>query len=279
MKPYPQDRGASPYGQLYIYYINGRIQTDTVSHLPAFIGDWEEEGDTFLFFSEPADPLVENLIRHQKGTVLQDRFQMSYEQWQGEHVSAYTVGRLYVKPPWDASAAPDEKICLLMDPGVVFGNGRHPTTRDCLIAIQQAFAAETVSSVIDLGTGTGLLAMAAAGLGAGRVVAVDLNRLATQTARRNTCLNNMTDRILVVQGDAKNFMDVTCDLMVSNIHYAVMRPMIEMPGFRTHKQFVLSGLLRSQAMEIEVKLKQRAARIIHRWDQDGTWFTYWGRNP
>lgn len=269
----------SPYRQLYIYYINGRIQTDSALRLPAFIGNWEEEGDTFLFFSEPADHLVEKMVSHQNGLVLLDRFQMSYEQWQGEHVSAYTVGRLHVTPPWESSPAPDGKICLLMDPGVVFGNGRHPTTRDCLKAMQQAFAAEAVSSVIDLGTGTGLLAMAAAALGADRVVAVDLNRLAARTARRNACLNHMTDRVLVVQGDAKNFMDVACDLMVSNIHYAVMRPMIELPGFQAYKQFVLSGLLRSQAREIEVMLKQRAARIIHRWDQDGTWFTYWGRNP
>ena len=265
-----------PYSQLFIYYIQGRVQADAALDIPAFIGNWEEEGDSFLFFSEPEDSLVENVMRRQAGLILVDRYTMSYEQWQGERVSAYAAGSVYIKPPWDRAPAPDEMICLLLDPGVVFGNGRHPTTRDCLEAMQLAFAAAEIASVIDLGTGTGLLAIAAAGLGATRVTAVDLNRLATRTARRNVCLNQMADRVLVAQGDAKNFMDVACDLMVSNIHYAVMRPMIEMPEFRAHKQFVLSGLLRSQAREIEFVLKQRSARIIRRWDQDGTWFTFWG---
>ena len=267
-----------PYDQLYIYYIKGRIQVDAALLSKACIGNWEEEGDSFLFFNEPADALVEKIVGDQGGLVLADRYEMSYEQWQGERIAAYSAGRFFIKPPWDASSVPGDKICLLMDPGVVFGNGRHPTTRDCLEALQLAIKDRAVSSVADLGTGTGLLALAAAGLGAGRVLAVDLNRLAAQTARRNVCLNAMTDRVLVVQGDAKNFMDSACDLMVSNIHYAVMRPMIEMPGFRAYKQFILSGLLRSQAREIELLLQSRATRIIRRWDQNGTWFTFWGCN-
>jgi ribosomal protein L11 methyltransferase len=134
-----------------------------------------------------------------------------------------------------------------------------------------------VHRVVDLGTGTGLLALAAACLGARQVVAVDLNLLAVQTAWRNVQLNRMQDRILVAQGNAKNFMDLAGDLMVSNIHYEIMRQLVDTPGFLAHKQYVLSGLMRSQAKEIELSLL-RCSTILQKWERDGIWFTYWGRN-
>jgi ribosomal protein L11 methyltransferase len=267
-----------PYDQLYIYYIKGRIREDSALSSSSFIGNWEEEGDSFLFYKEPADALVEKAIKSQSHLVLADRFNMSYEAWQGDRIAPLSVGRIFVKPPWDKTPPPPDKLSLFLDPGVVFGNGQHSTTKDCLEAMQLAFKHQAITRVADLGTGTGLLAMAATVLGAERVLAVDLNKLATQTARQNVNLNAMADRILVVQGDAKNFMDVNCDLMVSNIHYAVMRLMIKEPGFRAYKQFVLSGLLRSQTHEIERLLNCQAARIIRKWDQDGTWFSYWGCN-
>jgi ribosomal protein L11 methyltransferase len=85
--------------------------------------------------------------------------------------------------------------------------------------------------------------------------------------------------VLVVRGDANNFMDLPCDLMVSNIHYEIMRELVAAPGFRTQKQFVLSGLLRSQAREIEYRLLQGSARILRKWDRDGIWHTFYGEHP
>jgi len=74
-----------------------------------------------------------------------------------------------------------------------------------------------------------------------------------------------------------DFMDISSDLMVSNIHYAVMRELVAARGFSRQKRFVLSGLLRSQAREIEHQLRGHPVEIIEKWERDGTWFTYYGR--
>jgi ribosomal protein L11 methyltransferase len=84
------------------------------------------------------------------------------------------------------------------------------------------------------------------------------------------------DRILVAQGDAEKFMDFTSDLVVSNIHYDVMKNLIRAKGFLKKKRFILSGLMRSEAARIESTLADLPVKIIRRWDQDGIWHTFYG---
>ncbi|MBI5550623.1 MAG: 50S ribosomal protein L11 methyltransferase [Desulfobacterales bacterium] len=267
-----------PCRELWIYYLKGRVGGDPLREDEDFIGNWEEEQDSFLFFKQPADDRVQTLLDQQPHLRLQERYEMSYEDWQGGAMAPLSAGRLRVVPPWHPEAATPQANHILLDPGVVFGTGTHPTTYDCLAAIQLAFAAEPVADVLDLGTGTGLLALAAARLGARRVLAVDLNRLAVQTALRNVHTNDMAHRVLVAQGNAINFIDLPNDLMVSNIHYDVMRHLVAADGFSRQRQFVLSGLLRSQARDIEYQLRRQPVAILHRWEHEHTWFTYSGRS-
>lgn len=266
-----------PYEELFIYYLSGRVAGDPMAGNPDFIGNWEEEGDSFLFFSRPSDQCVQALLRQQPQLILQDHYQMSYEQWQGDKITPLQVGRLRVVPPWHPEADTPDEMGIVLDPGVVFGTGTHPTTYDCLAALHLAFETQAVATALDLGTGTGLLALAAARLGARQVLAVDLNGLAVETAQRNVDRNGMSSRIRVVQGNAMNFMDKSNDLMVSNIHYAVMRQLVADDGFALQKQFVLSGLLRSQARDIEYRLRQLPVTIIRKWERDATWYTFYGR--
>lgn len=267
-----------PYRELWIYYFKGRVTGDPLRGEADFIGNWEEEQDSFLFFKQPADARIQALLGQQPHLQLQDRYQMSYEDWQGGAMEPLSAGSLRVVPPWHPEAAEPGENNILLDPGVVFGTGTHPTTYDCLTAIQLAFGDAPVADVLDLGTGTGLLALAAARLGARRVLAVDLNRLAVQTAQRNVRTNQMWDRVLVAQGNAINFIDLPNDLMVSNIHYDVMRHLVSAEGFSHQRRFVLSGLLRSQARDIEYQLRRQPVAILRRWEHEQTWFTYYGRS-
>ncbi len=89
---------------------------------------------------------------------------------------------------------------------MVFGTGTHATTRDCLEALELAFNSHHIESVLDLGTGTGLLALAAARLGCKYILAVDINLLAARTTQRNIRLNQLDDKILAVQGRAEDFV-------------------------------------------------------------------------
>ncbi|OQY54201.1 MAG: hypothetical protein B6245_21605 [Desulfobacteraceae bacterium 4572_88] len=86
------------------------------------------------------------------------------------------------------------------------------------------------------------------------LLALDFNFLAMKTTKRNIEINQMKDRILAIQGRAEDFMDCSADLMIANIHYDVMKRLIETEEFLRKKWFILSGLLRNEARDIAWKL-------------------------
>lgn len=267
----------APYNSLYIYYFQGRLTSPSASFGSRFIGNWEEGDTSFLFFSAPADDEIQRLLASQPRLALEDRFHMTYDQWHGAPVEPFRAGRFLIMPPWRRVPARDADIPILLDPGVVFGAGSHPTTRDCLNAMETLFAGETVSSTLDLGTGTGLLAIAAARLGSSRTIAVDNNFLAARTAGKNAGLNNLEDRVSIVCGSAQDFLEPAADLVIANIHYDVMRRLVVHPGFLTKKWFILSGLLRTEAGLIESELARLPVALMETWVRDGVWHTLLGR--
>jgi ribosomal protein L11 methyltransferase len=131
---------------------------------------------------------------------------------------------------------------------------------------------------LDMGCGSGLLSLAAAGLGCAQVLALDLNPLAVRTCRKNSLLNGLETSILSIQGRAEEWMDCPAEILLANIHYDVLQELVQDPGFDRKPWFILSGLLRSQAKEVLAVLKHKGARLIKIWDEDGTWFTVFGRN-
>ena len=272
----PTPDAANPYQDLYIYYLAGRFRPGRQFKPDYYIGSWEEGDFSFLFFTRPSTTLVEETVGRLAEVELIDHYHMTYEQWQGGQITPCRIGRLTIRPPWIDGAADRNRTTIILDPGVVFGTGTHPTTRDCLKALQMAFEDRRIESTLDLGTGTGLLALAAARLGCPTVLAADLNLLAARTAYRNVKLNQQAHRILVVQGDAEIFMDFTSDLVISNIHYDVMKNLVRAKGFLSKKRFILSGLMRREAAHIESTLADLPVDIIHRWNQDGIWHTFYG---
>ena len=183
-------------------------------------------------------------------------------------------------PPWEKAASGNGRL-IVLDPGVVFGTGTHPTTRDCLAAIENIFALDTPSIVLDLGTGTGLLALAAGRLGSRRILAVDNNFLAARTAGRNVRLNQLEDVVQAIQGRAEDFVQQAADLLIANIHYDVLHRLISAENLTGKTWFVLSGLLRTQARDVEHQLAQMPVDLLRRWECEGTWFTFMGavRHP
>lgn len=267
---------ANPYDELFIYYLKGCLRPENEVFGDAFIGNWEEDGFSFLFFSRPAADDVARLLQRQPGLALIDSYQMAYADWQGAHDIALQTERLQVHPPWQAPPAGDRRG-IVLDPGVVFGTGTHPTTRDCLQALERLYSRESPADVLDLGTGTGLLALAAARLGARRTLAVDLNPLCARTAAANVRRNRLENRVLVVRGCAEAFVDLPADLLVANIHFDVMRRLLGSQGFYRKRWFVLSGLLRSEARWVLAQLAARPVEIIEAWHHEGVWSTFFGR--
>lgn len=278
MKPPEPTSGEIPCRELFIYYIQGVVRQDHHFDQNRFIGNWQEEDFSFLFFSEAADESVRRILAEQKELILLDQYCMSYEQWQGGPVETFRAGKFLIIPPWEKE--PDEQgddIRIFLDPGVVFGTGSHPTTRDCLGLLEQLCAEENIGRVLDMGTGTGLLAIAAARLGCRQVLALDFNWLAARTAGKNIHLNQLDDRILAYQGKAEDFTDLSADLFIANIHYDVMKELIRSKGFLEKKYFILSGLLRSEAIAVDSVLSEYPVEIIERRERDGVWHTVCGK--
>ncbi len=122
--------------------------------------------------------------------------------------------RLLVVPPWERRRPSTKRVAVVIDPGPAFGTGHHPTTQMCLEAVERYL--RPGMRVLDLGTGSGILAIAAARLGAGRVVALDTDPVAAKAARSNARANRVLGRVSVrtcsLNGRLNPF-----DLLVANI--------------------------------------------------------------
>jgi len=256
----------TPYKDLYIYYVQGQLKPDIKISDKNFIGNWQEDEFSFLFFAKPSRGEVEKLLTAHPELTLVDEFHMTYDQWQGTKITPFEVGRFRIIPSWQKQckkmSSCRNQLSIFLDPGVVFGAGTHTTTQNCLKALERVFSREKIESVLDLGTGTGLLALAAARLDCKTILAVDFNFLAASTALRNVRLNRLQDRIIIVQGRAEDFIDSPSDLVIANIHYDVMKCLIASPGFFNNKWFILSGLLRSQAGDLLYELSQNSGVIL-----------------
>lgn len=265
-----------PSTVLSIYCLQGVVPENQEFPDSIFIGNWLEDGHSFLFFLKPVKSLVQALIDKHGHLQLLDSYTMTYEQWQGGSIEPVRIGRFILNPPWIKASPRAGELAITLDAGVVFGNGAHPTTLDCLQAIEIACAGGRVDTMLDLGTGTGVLALAAAKLGCGRIIAVDYNLLAAQTAQRNVWLNDLGENILVVNGRAEMFTSIPSDLLVANIHYDVMSEIVQSEGFLRQKWFVLSGLLHGEAEKIADILSKKPVLVLKRWGSSTGWQTILG---
>ena len=265
---------ASPYNDLHIYLIKGLVHpSEETAFGEFFLGNWVEEDTCFLFFKEPAEAIVSEFLRKHSELRLLENYHFSYEEWQGAFSEPLKIDRFLIVPPWVKAVETPEETRILLDPGLVFGTGLHASTRDSLKALSYAHSRGEIKKVVDLGTGTGVLALASALLGAQEVLAVDLNPLCVKTAIKNVQLNNLENRIEVREGRAEDYAEVPADLMLANIHWDVLKSLISKEEFRRHPWIVLSGLMRTHARDLESDLARYGLKIAKAWEDEATWYT------
>jgi ribosomal protein L11 methyltransferase len=185
-----------------------------------------------------------------------------------------------VCPAWEKTDAHTDDILLLMDPGMAFGTGLHPSTRMCLEAVEELV--RPGMSVLDLGTGSGILAIAAARLAASPILALDTDLVAVQAARQNCARNGVGEAIQVTQGSLADLQpDRQWDLALVNILAPAILQLLE-DGLgeqvRRGGLLVLSGIIEEQVPEILHALRQHDITLVKQ-VQMKDWVTLWGQRP
>ncbi len=176
------------------------------------------------------------------------------------------VGRFIIAPPWsDVKDAP-EKIVIRIEPGMAFGTGTHETTRLCLRAIERYFRG---GSFLDVGTGTGILAIAAAKMFPdARVEAVDTDAAAVEIGRENARLNGVSQ--IDFRAGSIDEQTQSADLVCANLTAPVIVNLLPALLGATCGRLVLSGILDSQLEPVQSRLLELGA-IGLELNQDGEW--------
>ncbi len=169
--------------------------------------------------------------------------------------------RIVIRPSWREYTAAAGEIVLQMDPGMAFGTGLHPTTQLCIEALETSV--QPGMRVLDMGTGTGILAMAAAKLADVEVLAVDNDPNAVVVARRNARLNDVAHAIRLLHGSLAD-VSGTYDMILANILAPVIIAMAESglaTRLRVGGQLIASGILEEQAAEVSQALAHNGLEV------------------
>jgi len=186
------------------------------------------------------------------------------EAWK-ERLNVLRIGQhIVIQPSWrDYAPEPGDTI-IQLDPGMAFGTGLHPTTQMCLVAMEELM--RPGAAVLDLGTGSGILAIAAAKLGAGRVLAVDRDPVAVKAARANIVTNGVQGAVSVMEGSLKG-VSGNYDLVVVNILAKVIVEMVrEGLAARLHPggRLITGGIIADQESEVVTALEREGLTSIER---------------
>ncbi len=185
------------------------------------------------------------------------------EQWRSAFPPQKIGKRLVIAPTWDDIVPESSEVLIRLDPGMAFGTGQHPTTQLALELLE--ISVKGANAVADIGTGSGILAIAAAKLGAKRVDAIDLDATTIPIARNNIQLNKVEPVISLHQGDGLNALErQKYPLIVANILTKALLPMIPIcPQFlEPAGRLILSGILVQEASQIEAQLEANGFRVL-----------------
>lgn len=248
----------------------------------------EEDVDLLTtYVPEPADPAAFVAAAADRLTVLAGREPEILWRWQDdedwsvrwkEGLAPRAVGpRITVTQPWNPVEDRDGAIVLVIDPSTAFGTGEHATTRGALRLLQEEVAEG--HRVLDVGAGSAILAIAAARLGAARVLAVESDGDALATARENLERNGVADRVELVHArvDA-DYLDrvrgTGFDLVVANVLSGILVPLL--PGFAgvvtPDGRVILGGILDTEAADVTERAAV-AGLALEASDAEGEWWT------
>lgn len=234
-----------------------------------------------IYLSDLADtPDVRNKLRQiasSQGLNPPDFARMEEKDWSEAwkaYYEPFPIGKnFWIYPEWEpVPESLAEKHVIRLDPGLAFGTGQHETTQLCLEALEDLF--EPGMKVLDLGTGSGVLAIGAAKLGAGAVVAIDNDPVAVRSAADNAVMNQVKELIHFATGSVSKARGQKYDLLLVNILAAVIVPMIREENLLDLKGqnglFVFSGIVSQQREEFLAVLESHGG-VVREIRQKNDW--------
>jgi ribosomal protein L11 methyltransferase len=206
--------------------------------------------------------------------------EVAEEDWANAWKEYYHVARLgqrvVIKPSWRNYVPQPGEVVLELDPGMAFGTGLHPTTRMCLELLEQRVRPGV--RVLDVGTGSGILALAAAKLGAASVLALDVSSVAVEAAQANVRANGLEDRVAVRLGSIEEASDERYDLVVANIIARVIADLAPalVAALAPGGILIAGGIIEERLPLAEDALRAAGLAEIDQ-VRDGDWVTLVGR--
>lgn len=189
--------------------------------------------------------------------------------WKKYYKPTKIGSNIVVKPIWEDYEKSNDEIIIELDPGMAFGTGTHETTRMCVEAMESYVKKDM--TVFDIGTGSGILAIAASKVGAKSVVGVDLDPVAVDSARENIKFNNI-DNISILEGNLIDVVEGKADIVVANIIAEIICLLTEdiKKVLKEGGLFITSGIIHDRCDMVIDKLKEEDFEII-KINKDGEW--------
>lgn len=198
------------------------------------------------------------------------------ESWK-QYYKPFRIGKhLIVKPTWEPFNGRESDVVVELDPGMAFGTGTHETTNMCMALLEKYV--EKGMRVMDVGTGSGILAIAAAKLGAQDVLAIDIDTDAVKVAKENIARNGVEAVVRAVQGNMVLGAAMDCDLAVANIVAGAICVLAEpiKKYLRSGGFFLCSGIIREREQDVLTAFADSGYTVVERLTQ-GEWVAFSAR--
>ncbi|MGA2958738.1 MAG: 50S ribosomal protein L11 methyltransferase [Thermodesulfobacteriota bacterium] len=244
-----QEKVPGPSGRkkerIVAYFLNGRSFTSREGKIRAYLSSMSKSRRDFS-------------LRHR--AIQEEKWA---EAWKANFKAVHVTPRLVIKPPWGKYPGKKGEMVIEIDPGMAFGTGTHPSTQMCLQTLEELTPSFPQGpTVLDVGTGSGILAIAARKLGARKIQAIDIDPIAIGCARKNAAANHAKGvidfRVGSLGGLRRRF-----DIVVANLLPQELLELGPMLAKRVNSRgfLIASGILRSQKKEIAEALASRGLTV------------------
>ena len=189
--------------------------------------------------------------------------------WKQYYKPVLVGERIVVKPIWEEYEPKNDELVVELDPGMAFGTGPHETPRMCIQALERYVSED--ATVFDVGCGSGILAIAAAKLGAKLSVGVDLDPVAVESSKENVKYNNLNN-IEILEGNLVEVIDGKADVVVANILAEIICILTDdvKRVLKDNGIFITSGIIHDRVEMVCEKLEATGFEVIEK-NRDGEW--------